>query len=215
MAQLLADAPAVRQELAVSAPHSAALTPGHVVRNRRYQAMMAMLAEGSSSTYFSDEEMEDRAPALFHSAYGRYVTDARASLPVPAMALTAMFESAARTQDMRIARESDGKHGDDASDDGAAGAEAEQTGAGGGGGAVEDRRRELLAAMQERFLRGEDSDFFNYADVDNDERLDVCREAEQDAEDRYFEDTPPSAGARTSTHMEDARSTAHAHGTHR
>ena len=55
----------------------------------------------------------------------------------------------------------------------------------------EDRARlrgEFERLMRERFLRGEDGDFFNYADVDDNEALDDTATADRDAEDAYFDE---------------------------
>lgn len=42
--------------------------------------------------------------------------------------------------------------------------------------------------MGERFLRGDDSDYFDYSAVDGDTTLDVSAEAERDKEESYFDE---------------------------
>lgn len=55
-------------------PHPATAAGGAssaVVRNRRYVRLQAMIAEGHG--FFSDEQMEERAPELFHAMLGRHL----------------------------------------------------------------------------------------------------------------------------------------------
>jgi hypothetical protein len=47
-----------------------------VVRNRRYARLRAMLAAGDE--FFSDEQMEERAPGVFHAVLGRHLDAAAA-----------------------------------------------------------------------------------------------------------------------------------------
>lgn len=48
-------------------------------------------------------------------------------------------------------------------------------------------RQEFEQLMHERFLRGEDSEFFDYAAVDNDPTLDDLAMRTRDEEDAYFD----------------------------
>lgn len=55
----------------------------------------------------------------------------------------------------------------------------------------EDRARlrgEFERLVRERFLRGEDGEYFNYADADDNEALDDTAAADRDAEDAYFDE---------------------------
>lgn len=47
-------------------------------------------------------------------------------------------------------------------------------------------REEYLGVMYNNFLRGLDSEFFDYSTVDNNEDYDETLEADQDCEDKYF-----------------------------
>lgn len=55
---------------------------------------------------------------------------------------------------------------------------------------LEDRMNQFTYIMQQKFLLGEDREHVDYSKIDNDETLDDHwqREANVDAEDRYFAD---------------------------
>ena len=46
--------------------------------------------------------------------------------------------------------------------------------------------------MQERFIQGEDRDYFDYSTVDTNEDFDDLQVRGQDEEDAYFDDEEPS-----------------------
>ena len=48
-------------------------------------------------------------------------------------------------------------------------------------------RREFVEMMQERFLRGEDGEFFDYSTVDDDPDLDDLDQVSREAEEAYFD----------------------------
>jgi len=48
-------------------------------------------------------------------------------------------------------------------------------------------RREFVEMMQERFLRGEDAEFFDYSAIDNDPDLDDLEMVSREAEEAYFD----------------------------
>lgn len=47
-------------------------------------------------------------------------------------------------------------------------------------------RREFVEMMKERFLRGDDAEFFNYAVIDQDPDLDDLEAVGREAEEAYF-----------------------------
>lgn len=53
---------------------------------------------------------------------------------------------------------------------------------------MEDQLEQFTSVMQEKFLSGQDSEHMDYPQIDNDEMLDDhwSREANYDAEDKYF-----------------------------
>ena len=53
---------------------------------------------------------------------------------------------------------------------------------------MEDQLEQFTSVMQEKFLSGQDSEHMDYLQIDNDEMLDDhwSREANYDAEDKYF-----------------------------
>lgn len=52
----------------------------------------------------------------------------------------------------------------------------------------DERLEEFRSIMKQRFLDGEDAQFFDYASVDSAELpLELCKWREQDAEDSYFD----------------------------
>ncbi|MCI18978.1 coiled-coil domain-containing protein 97-like, partial [Trifolium medium] len=55
---------------------------------------------------------------------------------------------------------------------------------------LEDRMNQFIYIMQQKFLLGEDHEHVDYSKIDNDETLDDHwqREANVDAEERYFAD---------------------------
>lgn len=55
---------------------------------------------------------------------------------------------------------------------------------------MQDQLEQLTHVMQQKFLSGEDSEHMDYPRIDNDEMLDDhwSKEANYDAEDKYFED---------------------------
>lgn len=55
---------------------------------------------------------------------------------------------------------------------------------------MQDRMDQFTHIMQQKFLSGEDHQHFNYSRIDDDEALDDhwMTEANQDAEEKYFDD---------------------------
>lgn len=55
---------------------------------------------------------------------------------------------------------------------------------------MQDQLDQFTLIMQQKFLAGEDSAHLDYTMIDNDERLDDhwFKEANYDAEEKYFED---------------------------
>uniref|UniRef100_A0A453QKP0 CCD97-like C-terminal domain-containing protein n=1 Tax=Aegilops tauschii subsp. strangulata TaxID=200361 RepID=A0A453QKP0_AEGTS len=53
---------------------------------------------------------------------------------------------------------------------------------------MQDQLEQFTSVMQEKFLSGQDSEHMDYPQIDNDEMLDDhwSREANYDAEDKYF-----------------------------
>ena len=53
---------------------------------------------------------------------------------------------------------------------------------------MQDQMDQFTYIMQQKFLLGEDSEYLDYSKIDNDETLDDHwqREANHDAEDKYF-----------------------------
>jgi hypothetical protein len=92
--------------------------------------------------------------------------------------LTAMLASATqrRVRTDHTAAEGESNAGDDAMPL----ADAEDS------SSLECARSALVRLMAERFLRGDDAPFFDYAEVDHDDTLDVHNEATDDWEDKYF-----------------------------
>ncbi len=58
-----------------------------------------------------------------------------------------------------------------------------------------DNEDELIRIMHQRFLNGEDTKYFNYAqEVDNNPKYDHQKQIDQDEEDRWFDEEEPSSG---------------------
>ena len=53
-------------------------------------------------------------------------------------------------------------------------------------------RMEFEHIMQERFMEGEDKDFFDYSTVDSNEEFDDLKVRAQDEEEAYFDQEEPS-----------------------
>jgi hypothetical protein len=55
---------------------------------------------------------------------------------------------------------------------------------------MQDQLEQFTLMMQERFLSGQDTEDMDYSQIDNDEMLDDhwAREANYDAEEKYFEE---------------------------
>lgn len=55
---------------------------------------------------------------------------------------------------------------------------------------MQDQLEQFTHTMQQKFLAGEDTEHLDYSKIDNDERLDDhwLREANYDAEEKYFEE---------------------------
>lgn len=55
---------------------------------------------------------------------------------------------------------------------------------------MQDHMEQFTQIMQHKFLAGEDTEYLDYSKIDNDERLDDhwTREANYDAEEKYFEE---------------------------
>lgn len=55
---------------------------------------------------------------------------------------------------------------------------------------MQDRMEQFMHIMQQKFLSGEDHQHLDYSKIDEDETLDDhwMKEANQDAEEKYFDD---------------------------
>ncbi|EDQ92059.1 uncharacterized protein MONBRDRAFT_31188 [Monosiga brevicollis MX1] len=181
------------------------LTNQHsLVKNRRYMAMQRLLAEG---TYFSLEEMQRRCPWLYDAMVGQYVTDEHLQARIDAhnrgtWAEQLLSQVEHSQTNLRLEAEvymSGGGTGDDEAsrpedadgDPGAIGPidfEARETRR--LAMPTEERERlegEFRSLMEQRFLAGEDEEFFNYREIDTDETLDDLKTRERDEEEAWFD----------------------------
>eukprot|EP00730_Choanoeca_flexa_P009940 TRINITY_DN14476_c0_g1_i1.p1 TRINITY_DN14476_c0_g1~~TRINITY_DN14476_c0_g1_i1.p1 ORF type:complete len:287 (+),score=67.18 TRINITY_DN14476_c0_g1_i1:77-937(+) len=187
------------------------------IKNRRFAKMQQLLKQGD---YFSNEEMKQRAPWLYDSMIGKYMTDASIQTRVDSLArgtwseqllsqLDGQYASSRLHYEVEHAKSTRPEEEDD--DEEANMAEAEPLAADADPTEddvtfgdedmetrelrrtalpEEERQRlelEFQQMMQERFLAGKDTEFVDYADIDDDERLDDLVTLGRDAEEAWFD----------------------------
>ncbi|KAL0268637.1 UNVERIFIED_CONTAM: hypothetical protein PYX00_010495 [Menopon gallinae] len=184
-------------------------------RNRRYEALLRLEAEG---TYFSEAEMEKREPLLYHQLVGQYLTEKeklvknRQSksnvIPTFSNFLIDKMERDEVTalRNSQLEAENESRWGDDWID-------AEK--------AVKEKKKhkrkkkvhlsakekvllveEFKSLMYSKFLNGLEPDF-NYEEVDSNSDYDSMNIKSQDEEDKYFDEESCSSNVCTDTGVED------------
>lgn len=166
-------------------------------KNRRLKRLQQLMQQQqTSSWYFSDSNMRERNPALYHFFVGQYLdinTQEQCSNEYPNVGplSTFLMQSADRSvmearrvieqetwgafysHDTRIHQdnieEEEEKEDEDTDDED-----------------IDTRRQQLIALMSQRFLNGDDADYVDYSVIDADEELDDMEQIERDAEDVYF-----------------------------
>lgn len=175
------------------------------VKNRRYNALQKMLHDGSS--YFSNSEMQSRDPYLFEQMIGQYMDENQRKELQNASYFenygntnfsSFMFEQIRNFQlNCRYNKQQEEEEVEEDEDDEEEDVDEEE----------EDREEntankskisnekkqqlenEFVVQMKENFLSGKDKDHFDYSSVDDNEDYDMSRVSEQDAQDRYFDES--------------------------
>mmetsp|Transcript_1183 Transcript_1183/g.3666 ORF Transcript_1183/g.3666 Transcript_1183/m.3666 type:complete len:272 (+) Transcript_1183:274-1089(+) len=162
------------------------------VKNRRYIALQRML---HSSDYFSDENLEDRDPLLFHRHIGRYLPQRPqrgatgiVEVVVDSFDATSLLRRRLQQRGMEIGLGMQNESDFEAmmSKEKESDSEALQDGPP-LQDQLDDNRDELITIMSQRFLDGLDESYFDYRDVDESEKYDDTVQEERDAEELYFD----------------------------
>lgn len=180
-----------------------------IVRNRRYAAMLKMVKERNS--YFSEDEMIRRDPALFEEIVGQYLTIAEKHArkdfdPRSSTLVEILLESIdqqnedRRKENENLNRIDEDNSQHDMSEDSS---HEEQWGNFDGQKGSKERKRkskyitkgekemlkdEWVGIMYNNFISGKDSEFFDYSQIDENEAYDETTENDQDCQDKYFDE---------------------------
>ncbi|KRZ36775.1 Glutaminyl-peptide cyclotransferase-like protein [Trichinella pseudospiralis] len=145
------------------------------IKNRRFSKLKELISEG---TYFSDREMRQRDPWLYYHMIGRHLTENESK------ALFHSQNSQYKFSDLLLdfhdnkmilpgeRRKNETKKTETTISD----EEKERL------------RKEFVSIMHESFLEGRDKEF-DYSEVDENSKYDDYVRINQDAEDKYFEDS--------------------------
>ncbi|XP_066923121.1 coiled-coil domain-containing protein 97-like [Clytia hemisphaerica] len=164
------------------------------IKNRRYNYLKQKL---KNTSYFSDEEMKNRCPFLYQQYIEQYKTEEeRLKEKENDLAKNSLAQFLLGTIDNKIhqarckieeeAMEEQEEEEEDEDDDAELQKymECDQTKV--SEDEKERSREEFISLMKERFLSGQDKEFFDYQKVDSNELYDDIYD--QDLEDSYFDD---------------------------
>lgn len=180
-----------------------------IVKNRRYAAMLKMVKDGNS--YFSEDEMIRRDPALFDEIVGQYLTkaekiarrdfDPRSSTLVEILLDTIDQKNEhERKENEDLNTVEDENSQQDMSEESS---HEEQWGNFEGQKHAKERKRkssyvtkgereilrdEWVGLLYKNFISGKDSEFFDYSQVDDNEAYDETLENDQDCQEKYFDE---------------------------
>ncbi|ELT95464.1 hypothetical protein CAPTEDRAFT_157459 [Capitella teleta] len=167
------------------------------VKNRRYEAMKQMTAQGE---YFSDEEMKRREPLLYEQMVGQYLSEDEIQSKVDKTDLrfsSILMSHLEITQDNELYKTQKATEDDDLEqmkpEDSESEEESElESEEEDGRPKISDKERarlkgEFLLLMQQRFMAGDD-EHFDYSHVDSNEAYDCMDLVNQDAEEKYFDE---------------------------
>jgi hypothetical protein len=179
-----------------------------IVRNRRYAAMLKMVKDRNS--YFSEEEMIRRDPALFEEVVGQYLTaaekharrdfDPRSSTLVEIILDSIDQKAENERKENENLNATEDENSQDMSEDSS---HEEQWGNFDGEKKTKERKRksnfvsngerELLkeewtTIIYNNFISGKDSEFFDYSQVDENEAYDETTENDHDCQEKYFDE---------------------------
>lgn len=163
------------------------------IRNRRYECLKELM----ETEYFSEEEMRQRNPLLFHYYIGQYMSEEElASLDsgTSDMALSSHIMRKMRQDERRERERRQREREKEQEEEEDTSSEEEQEMEEGSTEVTEIEKsrlkQEFLRVMQLSFLRGEDKEF-DYSTVDGNERYDSIEMQQQDSEDAYFDEEEP------------------------
>eukprot|EP00434_Breviolum_minutum_P007350 symbB.v1.2.006490.t1/scaffold361.1/size299464/13 len=173
-------------------------------RRRRRRWVWAKREMARSTGFFSEEEMKERDPQLYHRLVGQYMdTTVKLSDPMQGSLSTYLMQQLERECEAEVLQVDTLHRGDESMPAPAKRQRVKEAGdeeftneeiedyydvghaeAGGDDAAV--RRATFLKAMRDRFVDGMERNF-NYAALDEDSDLDDVVELGRDAEEKYFD----------------------------
>ncbi|KAK6183144.1 hypothetical protein SNE40_010676 [Patella caerulea] len=180
------------------------VTSAKIVKNRRYSAMQKLVSEGD---YFSEDEMKYRDPLLYEDMVGQYLTSDEIQSCVDKTDLkfstillkhidqleeNKLYYQQKQSQDIdqdeyddnidedKPDEEEDDDESELESDEDEKPKIPEQE--------KQQLKAEFLQIMQEKFLSGEDTNFFDYSQVDKNNEYDSLATIEQDEQEKYFDE---------------------------
>ncbi|KAL8263716.1 hypothetical protein R6Q59_021846 [Mikania micrantha] len=183
------------------------------VKNRRRAFMDKLMFDGK---FFSEDSMRDREPYLHHEFVGKFQDQSGRQMSRPGerwsetllrRAEEAFLVEKIRQEQQRLGvderdwagneRQEEEEEDDDDDDvedvnhdKGILVNEQSMEGTRVSADELRDRMEQFTHVMQQKFLAGEDHEYFNYSSIDDDVTLDDhwVREATYDAEEKYFAD---------------------------
>jgi len=170
-------------------------------RRRRRRWVWAKREMARSTGFFSEEEMKERDPQLYHRLVGQYMdTTVKLSDPMQGSLSTYLMQQLERECEAEVLQVDTLHRGDESMPAPAKRQRVKEAGdeeftnedyydvsdteAGSDDAAV--RRAKFLKAMRDRFVDGMERNF-NYAALDEDSDLDDVVELGRDAEEKYFD----------------------------
>ncbi|KRZ90812.1 Glutaminyl-peptide cyclotransferase-like protein, partial [Trichinella sp. T8] len=158
------------------------------IKNRRFSKLKQLISEG---TYFSDREMRQRDPWLYYHMIGRFLTENESKALFYSQNsqykfsdLLLDFHDNKKVNDERVKRENSYRKEPKKFFS----YETKKTETTISEEEKERLRKEFVIIMHESFLEGRDKEF-DYSEVDENSKYDDYVRINQDAEDKYFEDS--------------------------
>jgi len=148
--------------------------PRHIL-NRRYKKLQQLIDEDE---YFNEESIQQREPILYFLYVGRYKRELDKEKESVAEMLVHQMLNNEYKQEFEKAIEECGFKEDINFN------ESENIKK----SVLEDNIDVLIRMLHDKFVTGGDSKFFNYDEIDNDDRLDDVKTINQDNEDHYFDE---------------------------
>ncbi|KRY85478.1 Glutaminyl-peptide cyclotransferase [Trichinella pseudospiralis] len=158
------------------------------IKNRRFSKLKELISEG---TYFSDREMRQRDPWLYYHMIGRHLTENESKALFHSQNsqykfsdLLLDFHDNKMVNDERVKMENSYRKEPKKFFS----YETKKTETTISDEEKERLRKEFVSIMHESFLEGRDKEF-DYSEVDENSKYDDYVRINQDAEDKYFEDS--------------------------